>query len=62
MKLKPVMTTDELARYLNVSSQTIRTWRMKNQGPRWVTAGRAIRYLESDVTDWLNENKGRSDV
>jgi len=43
------MTEDEVARRLRISAATLRAWRMRRKGPRYVRFGRAVRYLASDI-------------
>ena len=51
------MDEKELAAMLSVSRMTIRIWRHKRKGPPSVKIGeRLIRYLLSDVLDWINKN------
>ena len=49
-------TTVEAAEFLGISEATLRGWRHKGYGPKSFTLGqRAVRYLEQDVRDWLDE-------
>lgn len=43
------MTEDEVARRLRISRATLRAWRMRRKGPRYVRFGRAVRYLACDI-------------
>lgn len=45
----PAMTEQEVARRLSLSVATLRSWRLRRRGPRYVRFGRAVRYLASDV-------------
>lgn len=56
-----LMTTEEVAKYLNVSMNTLSTWRAKGGGPRSVKLGeKAVRYRKADVDDFIK--KGLADV
>jgi predicted site-specific integrase-resolvase len=50
--LKP----DELAAVLDVSVETITTWRHEGTGPDYIRAGKQIRYRVADVDKWLDLN------
>ena len=45
----PAMTEREVARRLGLSVATLRAWRVRRQGPRYVRFGRAVRYLATDI-------------
>jgi predicted DNA-binding transcriptional regulator AlpA len=45
----PAMTEREVARRLSLSVATLRSWRLRRRGPRYVRFGRAVRYLASDI-------------
>jgi excisionase family DNA binding protein len=45
----PAMTEQEVARRLGLSVATLRAWRLRRRGPRYVRFGRAVRYLASDI-------------
>jgi len=42
--------------FLNLSIRTLQAWRVKGAGPRFVRAGRAIRYRRSDLVAWIEAN------
>jgi predicted DNA-binding transcriptional regulator AlpA len=46
----------QVADSLNLSIRTLQAWRVKNAGPRFVRAGRAIRYRRSDLIAWIEAN------
>jgi predicted DNA-binding transcriptional regulator AlpA len=43
------LTELEVATQLGLSVATLRAWRLKGRGPRFVRFGRAVRYLAADV-------------
>jgi excisionase family DNA binding protein len=43
----------EAASRLNLSVATLRAWRKKGKGPRFVRFGRAVRYIDSDVRRFI---------
>lgn len=53
-ELPALVTPDQLAETLAVSVTTLQDWRYKKVGPTPKKVGkRAIRYLRSDVLEWL---------
>jgi excisionase family DNA binding protein len=59
------LTDIEVANRLGVSRFTVRSWRLKGVGPRFLKMGRAVRYRPQDVDDYerqaLVETQARSD-
>ena len=45
----PAMTEQEVAQRLKLSVATLRSWRLRRRGPRYVRFGRAVRYLATDI-------------
>jgi excisionase family DNA binding protein len=62
---KRTLTDVEVARRLGVSRFTVRSWRLKGVGPRFLKLGRAVRYRSQDVDDYerqaLVETQARGD-
>jgi excisionase family DNA binding protein len=58
------LTDIEVAARLGVSRFTVRSWRIKGLGPRFMKMGRAVRYRPQDVDDYerqaLVETQARS--
>lgn len=46
------MTDIEVASQLGVSRFTVRSWRLKGLGPRFLKMGRAVRYRPEDVDEY----------
>lgn len=46
---RPPLTDVEVAARLGVSRFTVRSWRLKGTGPRFLKMGRAVRYRADDV-------------
>jgi len=44
----------ELARYYGVSIATVRKWRLRGQGPKWIKLGALVRYRVDDAQAYLN--------
>lgn len=49
------LTIGELAEYLKVPEETVRSWRHRDTGPRGVRLGKHVRYRRSDVDAWIAE-------
>ena len=62
---KRTLTDVEVARRLGVSRFTVRSWRLKGVGPRFLKLGRAVRYRPQDIDDYerqaLVETQATSD-
>ena len=62
---KRTLTDVEVAARLGVSGFTVRSWRFKGIGPRFLKMGRAVRYRPQDVDDYerqaLVETQAASD-
>lgn len=50
------MTEGEAAEVLALSVATLRAWRQRKQGPRFVRFGRAVRYLPSDIEEYIQRS------
>ena len=48
-----VLTEHEVAAQLGLSVATLRAWRFRHKGPRYVRFGRAIRYLVADIDRFI---------
>ena len=47
------LTEREVAERLGLSVVTLRAWRLRGKGPRFLRLGRSVRYLPSDVDDFV---------
>ena len=52
-----VLTEQELATRLSLSVATLRAWRRRGVGPRFVRFGRAVRYLVDDVEQFVSASR-----
>lgn len=52
-----LITTDDLAEELGVTSHCLRRWRTQNKGPAYVHVGRLVRYRRADIERWLAKNR-----
>jgi excisionase family DNA binding protein len=49
----PLMTTEELAGYLQLPITSLYAWRSRREGPRAIRVGKHLRWRKSDVDAWL---------
>jgi predicted DNA-binding transcriptional regulator AlpA len=47
------LTEREVADMLGLSVATLRAWRHRGRGPRFLRLGRSVRYLPSDLADFV---------
>ena len=47
------LTEREVADRLGLAVATLRAWRHRGKGPRFLRLGRSVRYLRSDVDDFV---------
>jgi predicted DNA-binding transcriptional regulator AlpA len=45
------------AKILGFSRQSLANWRCLGRGPLYVKRGRSIRYLLSDLVDWMEQGR-----
>ena len=55
------LDTKEAAEYLGLSKYTLEAWRCRGGGPRYVKYPHAVRYLKTDLDNFLCE-RGRSNT
>ena len=48
-----LLTEVQASRILSLSTRTLQAWRIQGKGPRFVRAGRAVRYRPADITSWI---------
>lgn len=51
------LTESEAAARLGLKVATLRAWRNQGRGPAYVRLGRAIRYLSTDLDEFLQSNR-----
>jgi excisionase family DNA binding protein len=51
------VTTEELAKELRTSPETIRFWRHIGKGPASFKAGRRVLYAREDIDAWIAEQR-----
>lgn len=53
MRRSAALTERQVAEQLGLSVATPRLWRHRGKGPRFLRFGRSVRYLPSDVDDFV---------
>ena len=56
-KIEDYLNDVEAAKFLRLSPQTLRNWRVQSRGPAYIRAGRAIRYSSEDLKDYMDQNR-----
>lgn len=56
LELPLFLTEEETAAALRVSPATLRTWRSRGRGPRFVKVGRLVRYRPVDLERHADRN------
>lgn len=51
-----LLTEDEAAGFLNLSSRTLQAWRVRGCGPKFVKVGRSVHYQVEDVQEFVKGN------
>jgi excisionase family DNA binding protein len=55
-----MLTTHEASDYLRLSRRTLERLRVEGTGPKFVKIGRCVRYIKSNLDDWLAARSVRS--
>ncbi|MFO7782355.1 helix-turn-helix domain-containing protein [Thioalkalivibrio sp.] len=53
----PHHSTGNAAAYLGNSERTLARWRSLREGPPYIRVGRKVRYLQSDLDEWLARHR-----
>jgi len=59
---EPLLTADQVARWLGKPKATLYAWRSRGLGPRGIRVGNALRYRRLDVERWLDEHADQPSV
>lgn len=55
---KLLLTADEVAHMLSISTKTLESWRTHSKGPPWIrltASGRGVRYPLDKLKAWIEE-------
>lgn len=58
--LDPLLSVQDLAAYLDLPVATLYAWRYRGQGPSGFRVGRHVRYRQSDVDRWIDNQLASS--
>jgi predicted DNA-binding transcriptional regulator AlpA len=56
-RIPVLLTSKETAKYLKVSSSWLAKARMRGDGPPYIKMGRAIRYNEATILQWMKSRQ-----
>ena len=51
-----LLNEEQTAKSLDVTKSALRRWRREKRGPRYIKVGRLIKYRESDLESWVEQN------
>lgn len=51
------LTTEQTAAAISVPANTLKFWRQQGTGPRYIKAGRRVLYRQSDLDEWMSEQR-----
>ena len=55
-----LLINDQAADYLCVKPRTLESWRLQGTGPSFLKLGRLVRYLQTDLDEWLQSRQRKS--
>ena len=55
--MQKLLNTREVADLLGISPNTLDIWRTKNRGPKFIKVGRYVRYQQTDLENFIKDNK-----
>jgi excisionase family DNA binding protein len=56
-----LLTPEQLAELLNIPVRTLGQWRYVGRGPRYIRAGRHVRYDPAEIDEWLRSHREGGD-
>jgi predicted DNA-binding transcriptional regulator AlpA len=60
-QLETLLTERQVAEISGMSVASVRRWRHKKQGPKYLKVGAAVRYRPADVAAWLDSRPSGGD-
>lgn len=57
--IEQLLTTEQVAEWLQVSADTVRWWRKRGRGPAHLRVGKYARYRRVDVEAWLEQQRAK---
>ncbi|MFI8324494.1 helix-turn-helix transcriptional regulator [Streptomyces sp. NPDC085529] len=56
-----LLSTEELAEFLGISTGTLYNWKYQRKGPKAIKVGTLTRYRMRDVEEWLSRSQATVD-
>jgi predicted site-specific integrase-resolvase len=53
----PFLTPDQVAERYQISPDSLKEWRYKGRGPKFLRIGKRVRYREADLLRWEQEQE-----
>lgn len=57
MEKEKLLTTKEVAEYIDIAISTVIQYRVNRNGPVYIKVGQLVRYGKSDVDAWLKDKE-----
>lgn len=57
MEKEKLLTTKEVAEYLDIALSTVKQYRVNRTGPVYIKVGPLVRYRKADVDTWLKNKE-----
>ena len=51
--MNPLLTENEVAKRLSLTTNTLRKWRCLGKGPNFIKIGSAVRYEQEEITTFI---------
>jgi excisionase family DNA binding protein len=51
--VEELLTSKQAAAYAKVSVRSLKRWRAEGTGPKFLKAGRQVRYRKRDLDEWM---------
>lgn len=55
--MTPLMSINDVAKYLGIPVGTLYQWRAKGKGPRGLRLGKHVRFRREDVEAWITQQR-----
>ena len=50
-----LLNEQQAAKMLNLNVASVRNWRLRGGGPKFIKVGRLVRYRPADIEDWIEK-------
>ena len=54
--MNPLLTENEVAKRLSLTTNTLRKWRYLGKGPNFIKIGSAVRYEQEEIATFIEDN------